>query len=317
MQNNYPVIISASRATDIPAFFAEWFINRVRAGYARWVNPFYAGQVQNVSFEKTRVFVFWSKNPKQLMRYLAELDELGFNYYFQFTVNDYEAEGLEPCLPPLMSRIETFRNLAEMIGKERVIWRYDPLVLAKSISVDSLLERVCRIANELCGFTEKLVISFADITNYLKVKRNLAKVIDYEDFSRDLMHEFAEKLSAANQNWRLDLATCAEDVDLTKYGIEHNRCIDDKLMVRLFKDDVRLMDFLGYKKNLFGDEWTYVKDKGQRKACGCIVSKDIGMYNSCSHFCAYCYANNSPTVVRNNLKYHNPNSAFLIDRKGH
>ena len=308
-----PVIISASRSTDIPAFFPLWFSNRLKAGYMRWTNPFNANQVQYVSFDKTRVIVFWSKNPKALMRYLPELDAKGINYYFQFTVNDYENEGLEPNVPPLLQRIETFKALSERIGKKRVIWRFDPLILTESLSVDALLDRISKVGNLLQGDTEKLVFSFADISSYKKVQNNLVREnISYRDFAPDLMIEFAKKLIVLNRQWGLKLATCAEGIDLEQ--IRHNRCIDDDLMVDLFKDDTELMSFLGYQCDLFGTvtPGAYMKDKGQRKECGCIVSKDIGMYDTCNHLCRYCYANMSSTAVQNNIRKHNPMSDCLI-----
>jgi hypothetical protein len=308
-----PVIISASRSTDLPAFFSDWFINRVRAGYMKWTNPFNANQVQYISFAKTRLFVFWSKNPKPLIRYLPELDNAGFNYYFQFTINDYEKENLEPNVPPLQTRIETFKKLSDQLGKERVIWRYDPLVLSDSLSVDVLIDRITGVAEQLSGFTEKLVISFADIETYRKVQNNLSKVIVYKDLTPESMRGFAEKLAAANRQWGVKIATCAEDISLNEYGIEHNRCIDDELMVRVFNKDTALMNFLGYEPSLFDDaSWSYFKDKGQRKICGCMVSKDIGMYNTCSHFCAYCYANASKVAVQNNLQKHHPDAESLV-----
>lgn len=308
-----PIIVSASRATDLPAFFSDWFMNRLQAGYLKWTNPFNANQVQYVSFKKTRLFVFWSKNPKPLMRYLPKIDEMEINYYFQFTINDYEKENLEPNVPSLQKRIETFKKLSEKLGKERVIWRYDPLILSDSLSVDALIDRIAPIADQLSGFTEKLVISFADIQEYRKVQNNLSKAISYKDFTPELMREFAEKLSVANNQWGLKIATCAEDIGLDQYGVEHNRCIDDKLMVRLFSKDTALMNFLGYEPSLFDEaSWDYFKDKGQRKQCGCMVSKDIGMYNTCSHFCAYCYANASKVAVQNNLQKHSPCAESLV-----
>ncbi|NTV67615.1 MAG: DUF1848 domain-containing protein, partial [Chlorobaculum sp.] len=170
-----PVIVSASRATDIPAFQTEWFIARLRAGYAEWRNPFNPRQTQYVSFRKTRAVIFWSKNPAPLLPCLPEIEAMGLNYYFQFTLNEYEAEGLEPGLPPLAERVETFRRLAERIGPERVIWRFDPLVLTERITADSLLDRISRLAGLLCGCTRKLVISFADIQRYRAVRRRLSR----------------------------------------------------------------------------------------------------------------------------------------------
>ena len=168
-----PVIISASRSTDIPAFYSDWFLERLRAGYCNWVNP-YNREVFRVSFEGTRMIVFWSKNPKPMMERLDELEALGFkNYYFQFTLNDYVREGLESNVPPVEERIETFKALAKRLGKERVIWRYDPLILSDDLTVDALLERIACIGRELRGSTEKLVFSFADILSYRKVNQEV------------------------------------------------------------------------------------------------------------------------------------------------
>lgn len=288
-----PVIVSASRRTDIPAFYATWFVRRLEAGYVQWINPF-GGQPQYVSFAKTRAVVFWSKNPRPMLSHLAELDRRGIGYYFQFTLNDYEAEGLEPAVPPLAERIATFRELSRAIGKSKVVWRYDPLLLADGLTVDGLVERVARIGEQLYSQTEKLVVAFADIERYAKVRRRLSA---YGRGCRELtpeeMRECAEKLVRVARSWRLDVATCAEAIDLADLGIGHNRCIDDGLLVRLFPHDAELMRFLGPEALRHR-----LKDKGQRKECGCIAGKDIGAYDTCPHLCRYCYANSSEGAIR-------------------
>lgn len=298
-----PVIMSASRSTDIPAFYADWFLERLRAGFSVWVNPFNQERYR-VSFADTRMIVFWSKNPKPMLERLDEVESLGFRqYYFQFTLNDYVAEGLEPNVPPVAERIDTFRRLAGRIGKERIIWRFDPLLLSNYLTVDVLLEKIASIGHELQGATEKLVFSFADIQAYRKVGKNLSGT-NCREFSSEEKIEFAKGLRDVNLSLGLEMATCAEDIDLSEYGIKHNKCVDDDLMVRLFHDDAKLMDFIGAEYDMI-DGWTIKKsrkDKGQRKACGCIVSKDIGMYNTCPHLCRYCYANSSDNVVRRNYQ---------------
>lgn len=300
-----PVIVSASRSTDIPAFYADWFMNRLKAGFCDWVNPFNR-EVFRVSFAKTRMIVFWSKNPRPMLERLDELEGLGYrNYYFQFTLNDYEREGLEPNVPSLASRIETFRKLSARIGKERVIWRFDPLLLSETVTVDTLLSRILAIGRQLKDCTEKLVFSFADIEAYRKVVANL-KGTGCREFSTEEREAFVRGLVEINSELGLTLATCAEDIDLSRYAIKHNKCIDDDLMVRLFHDDQPLMDFLGAEYDMFGG-WKIAKskkDKGQRKACGCVVSKDIGMYNTCPHLCRYCYANSSDQIVFANCLKH-------------
>ena len=288
-----PLIISASRATDIPAFYADWFFFLLVKGHVRWRNPF-SGQDSYVSFGNTRFIVFWSKNPAPLLPYLPMLKERGIGCYIHFTLNDYEAEGLEPNVPPLSQRIETFRRAVEALGRGAVVWRFDPLILTYKINIDTLLEKIAHIANALTGYTEKLVFSFADIESYKKVSRNLRQSgINYREWDEESMRESAARLSTLNRNnWNLELAICAERIDLSEYGIGHNRCIDPELINRLAPDDEILQNSLYNAKT----------DTGQRKACGCILSKDIGAYNTCPHGCLYCYANTSSASALSNYK---------------
>jgi hypothetical protein len=299
-----PVIVSASRATDIPAFYSDWFFGRLKEGYVKWKNPF-NGKFLYVSFQKTRLIVFWSKNYKPLIKHLDYLNDKGINYYFQFTLNDYDAERLEPRVPTVRTRIETFIELSEKAGKEKVIWRFDPLLLTDKIGVDELLRKVEDIGNQLKNHTDKLVFSFADIKIYRKVQSNLQnKSIPYQEFTERTMNEFASGLQNLNRNWLFELATCAEQISLEQYGIVHNKCIDDDLMIKLFPRDKALMDFLGVKRTLpdmFNPNGSIEKkrknkDYGQRKFCGCIVSKDIGEYNTCPYLCEYCYANDNKKI---------------------
>lgn len=307
-----PVIISASRATDIPAFYSDWLINRLEKGYTKWKNPF-NGTYSYVSFQNTRLIVFWSKNPRPIIKHLKYLDDKNINYYFQYTLNHYDAEKLEPNVPSLQNRIDTFIELSEKIGKEKVIWRFDPLVLTEEIKVDDLLRKTEYIGNQLKNHTQKMVFSFADIQTYKKVQRNLIKnQVKCIEFNKEQMNQFASGLCQLNMNWSFEIGTCAEETDLGQYGIIHNKCIDDDLIIREFNQDKILMDFLGVKiqpPNIFNPYPAYEKkrsnkDSGQRKLCGCIISKDIGEYDTCPHLCEYCYANASKEIAsRNYAKY--------------
>jgi len=307
-----PVIISASRSTDIPAFYADWFIRRIREGYVKWKNPF-NGVPLYVSFEKAKLIVFWSKNPKPMVKHLDFLDEHIKNYYFQYTLNDYDNEKLEPNVPNVQSRIETFLKLSERIGKSKVIWRFDPLILTDKIGVEELLRKVENIGDQLKNHTDKMVFSFADIKLYRKVQGNLLKShINYQEFNDSTMTEFAIGLQELNKKWTFEIGTCAERMPLEKYGITHNKCIDDDLMIKLFPQDKILMEFLGAKitpPDMFNPEFRIEKtknnkDKGQREFCGCIFSKDIGAYNTCPHLCEYCYANSSKEIALANYRLH-------------
>ena len=325
-----PLIISASRSTDIPAFYADWFFHRLEKGYSSWTNPFNGVRLY-VSYENTRFIVFWSKNPRPLLPYLHVLKERNIKCYIQYSLNDYEQEGLEK-VPPLASRIETFKLLVKQLGKGAVVWRFDPLILTDKISVDDLLRKVQNIGDQLKDYTEKLVFSFADISIYKKVKHNLkVSGIQYQEWEKDQMVEFAEKLSAMNleRGWNFQLATCGEEIDITKYNITRNRCIDGDLIARLAWDDKELMDFMKIKikdvppPSLFGEPElprgaillphnhyfisTHKKDSGQRPFCECMASKDIGEYNTCPHLCEYCYANTTKQLALQNWKRHQEN----------
>ena len=287
-----PLIISASRATDIPAFYSGWFFDRLCKGYVRWRNPYNEKDLY-VSFANTKFIVFWSKNPNPLLPLLPILKQKGIGCYIQYTLNDYDAEGLEPGVPSLPGRIETFKRLVDEMGLGSVVWRFDPLILTDRISKEDLLHKINNVADSLRGYVEKLVFSFADISSYRKVGRNLSVAgINYREWTEVEMVDFSSKL--ADMNLGLELATCAEKVDLSDFGIRHNRCIDPELIYRLSPEVEPIM------RNM-------TIDKGQRTLCGCITSKDIGAYNTCPHGCAYCYANTSATSARQNFLRHQHN----------
>ena len=196
-----PVIVSASRSTDIPAFYADWFFHRLKEGYSAWTNPF-NGVKSFVSYEKCRFIVFWSKNPEPLLEHLDELKDRNISCYIQYTLNDYENEGLEKGVPALDERIDTFKRLVDKLGKGRVIWRFDPMILTDQIGLDDVLRKVENIGDQLQGYTEKLVFSYADIASYKKVKSNLEKNrINYQEWTEPQMEEFAQRLSKLNRKW--------------------------------------------------------------------------------------------------------------------
>lgn len=320
-----PIIVSASRSTDIPAFYADWFFRRLDVGYSAWTNPF-NGVRSFVSYENTRFIVFWSKNPRPLLEHLDKLksNRRNINCYIQYTLNDYEREGLEKGVPPLDNRIDTFKRLVEKLGPGHVIWRFDPMILTDRISVDDLLKKVENIGDQLKGYTEKLVFSYADIAAYKKVKVNLQNSgVNYHEWSEDEMIQFASALSNLNKKWNYVLATCGEKINIEQFGIVHNKCVDDDLIIRHAYNDKILMNFLGARienvgfwvpENSFEVAPGVVavkskknKDSGQRPFCGCISSKDVGEYNTCPHRCEYCYANASKNAALSNWRRHQEN----------
>lgn len=337
-----PVVVSASRSTDIPAFYCDWFFHRLKVGYSAWTNPF-NGVKMYISYAKTRFVVFWSKNPRPLLEHIDELKARGIGCYIQYSLNDYEEEKLERGVPPLAERIDTFKLLVDILGKGSVVWRFDPLVLTDDITMDKLLSKIEKIGDQLTGYTEKLVFSFADILTYRKVASNLkANGIPYKDWTEEQMTEFAGRLVALNnkKGWNYKLATCGEKGrygEKGSYGekysyadVERNHCIDDELIIKRAYHDKELMKFLKAEiktmppRDMFTNTITLPKDaiildnnhyatrgdnrdKGQREFCGCMKSKDIGQYNTCIHGCEYCYANTSKQAAANNYKSHQEN----------
>lgn len=316
-----PLIVSASRATDIPAFHAQWLMERLRAGHCAWVNPYNRAQRQYISFSQTKAIVFWSKNPAPLLPYLHEISDLGFKFYFQFTLNDYEKEQLEPHVPPLQERIATFKALSDLLGRERVIWRFDPVAVSSARTVRDCIERIDRIGHQLNGHTDKFVFSFVDINGYKKVRGRVAASVARE-LSEAEMHEFCALLREANSRWPrpLALATCSEKIDLEQYAILHNKCIDDALLCKICRNDPALLKLFGRgmsQASLLGDNAgtaarPEIKDKGQRLQCCCVPSKDIGAYNTCPHLCRYCYANYADGSVMANMKLLGAGSESLL-----
>ncbi len=299
------MIVSASRRTDIPAFFGDWFLGRVRAGWAAVANPFNPRQVRRVSLAPERVaaLVFWTKNPAPFLPCLDELDARGFAYYFLYTLNPYP-RLLEPGLPPLAERLDSFRALADRLGPERVVWRYDPIIVTSATPPDYHLENFARLARELAGSTRRVVISFLEL--YAKVRRRLAPALaragwelaDYKDGAHEEdLRRLAGGLAALARERGLEMRACAEERDLTAQGVMPSACIDAGLLTRLF-----------------GLELTPAKDPHQRGACGCAPSVDIGAYDTCSHGCLYCYASAGPKAVAANLARHQPDSPLLVGR---
>jgi hypothetical protein len=274
-------------------------MKRLDAGYVKWTNP-WSGKPQYVSLAEARLFVFWSKNPAPFLPFLKDLDKRGLSYYFQFTLNDYEKESLEPGIPPLNDRLETFRRLSGMIGCSRVLWRFDPLIITDTLSPARLAGRIGRIAHYLRGYTGRLTISFVDF--YPKVLRNLKQTgIPVREWNEESRSAILRCIAELSRELKLPVVSCAEDIVPLIGGISPGKCINDELIRREFSHDEKLMAFFesarrkqgttGFRGVSTGSD---LKDKGQRPLCRCIVSKDIGSYNTCGHRCAYCYANSSP-----------------------
>jgi hypothetical protein len=294
------MIISASRRTDIPAFYAQWLINRVKAGYLTVPNPFNRKQISTVSLkpEDVDVIVFWTRNPRPLMPYLKILDELELRYYFQYTLLGYP-KHIDPKSPSLENALSTFRDLADMIGAKKVIWRYDPILFSNVTHPEYHLEQYQKIANALAGYTHRSVISIVD--EYAKNRSQFQKLaevgitIQHPQSAETWLTNFIRDIVSIAGEHNMEIFSCAEEINLTPLGVKRGKCIDDDLI-----------------HELFGINVTSEKDPNQRLPCGCVVSKDIGMYNTCLYGCAYCYAIRSIESAKNNYKKHDPLSPSLL-----
>lgn len=286
------MIISASRRTDIPAFYAEWFLKRLREGFVLVRNPMNFHQVSRIALAPDGIecIVFWTKNPAPLLARLAEIDDLGYRYYFLFTLTPYDCR-IEVNVPTAEQRLATFQTLAERIGKERVIWRYDPILFTNLYSTDFHIAAFSALAERLAGCTEKCIVSFVEM--YKKCARNMKGLL-LEHPPLEERINLLRTLRAISATRGITLQTCAAGGDLENAGIASGKCIDDHLIAKITGTGIRAG-----------------KDKNQRRECGCIESIDIGAYNSCPHGCLYCYANSNRVPVARNFAAHNPNAHLL------
>lgn len=286
------MILSVSRRTDVPAFYAPWFFNRLKAGYACARNPMNPRQVSRVSLSPDVVdaIVFWTKNPLPMLGRLRELSS--YMYYFQFTLTGYGPD-VEPGLPSKRQvLVPAFQRLSQAIGPDRVIWRYDPIFLSDTYTPAYHRRAFAALAQALAPFTRTCTISFLD--HYRKTERNMAP-LSLRPFPPEQQLELAEAMAAIARRHGLQINTCAESLELSHLGIGHARCIDPQLLERLLGCPLHLP-----------------KDKNQRPACGCAPAVDIGAYNTCRHGCRYCYANFSASTVAAQSSRHDPASPLLV-----
>lgn len=287
------MIISASRRTDIPAVYGEWLLNRLREGYVLVRNPFNAHQVSRIALDPQMVecIVFWTKNPAPLLPRLAEIGRLGHRFYFQYTLTACD-RIMEPFLPARRERIAAFRALADRIGPERVLWRFDPILFTRRQGPEAVLRAFAELAAGLRGHTRRCTISF--VTLYAKCRRNLENMGLLSVDDRERM-AFVGRLAAIAADHGIAVYACCDPFLDECCGIEAARCIDDRLVASILGRPVRIP-----------------RDKGQRPGCGCAASVDIGAYGTCLHGCRYCYANGSGRTVAVNRAAHDPGSPLLV-----
>jgi len=286
------MIISASRRTDIPTYYSDWFFNRLKEQYVLVRNPMNIHQISKINLSPNVIdgIVFWTKNPLPMMPRLSELAP--YNYYFQFTLNAY-GKDVEPHIPSKNKVIiPAFQKLSSIIGKERIVWRYDPIFFNKKYTLEYHCKYFKRLAEKLGNYTEKCTVSFLDL--YRNTARNI-EPLRIDDDSQLRQMEIMQRFSEIANEFGIYIDTCAERMDFEKFDISHAHCIDKERLERIGNYDLSIK-----------------KDQNQRQECGCISSIDIGSYNNCKNGCLYCYANYSHNTVTNNAKKHNPMSPLLM-----
>ena len=286
------MIISVSRRTDIPAFYSDWFMKRIEERYLYVSNPMNRRQVSKVILTPDTVdcIVFWTKDVRPMLDKLELLDNKGFPYYFQYTITSYQSD-IEPGLHNKSGIIPSFQELSRRIGADRVIWRYDPILINDKYTVDYHIHWYEAMCKRLKGYTNKCVISFLDF--YTKMKRTMEQ-LNVREYTKEEIEKLVTSMVQIAYDNHMVVETCAEKIDLEQYGVQHGKCIDDKLISRLIQSPVNVS-----------------KDRNQREECGCVQSIDVGQYSTCIHYCKYCYANDSTLKVTERCKLYDVSSPIL------
>ncbi|GAC1565302.1 MAG: DUF1848 domain-containing protein [Ktedonobacteraceae bacterium] len=296
------MIISASYKTDIPTFYGEWFINRLRAGYCKMVNP-YGRQVYKIDLSPEAVdgFVFWTKNIGPFLKYLPEIRARGYPFIVQHTINGYPHE-LEFRVIDYTHTIEHMKKLAGEYGPDVAIWRYDPIIVSSLTPVDWHQRNFETLARSLKGTTNEVVVSFAQI--YKKTRRNMVWASrefgftwsEHEAMAWDEVRKLVTELAQIAGTYGMQLRVCSQQTLLVPGMVEEARCVDADRLERVSS------------KSIVGK----TRQKGNRKECGCFASKDIGEYDTCPHGCVYCYAVQNRELALQRSKAHDPMSEFLF-----
>ncbi|WP_455438096.1 DUF1848 domain-containing protein [Hungatella hathewayi] len=284
------MILSVSRRTDIPQYYSDWFFNRMKEGFLYVKNPMNSHQVSRIELSPDLVdlVVFWTKNPEPMMKRIDELGEIP--YYIQFTLTGY-GRGMEPGLPDKRELIRIFRETAEMAGRNRMVWRYDPVLLNERYPAEYHFRAFEAIAEGICGCTDKVVISFLDC--YGKTKRNM-RGIPLETPDTETMKRMGETFVKTAERFGMRVESCAEAVDLSDVGIRHGSCIDPAMAEQILGVPIHVK-----------------KDKNQRPVCGCVESVETGAYDTCLCGCKYCYANDSEEAVKRRRAVYDADSPLL------
>lgn len=278
------MILNVSSRTDIIAFYEKWLIKRVEAGFVDVRNPFNPKLVNRINFSDVDLILFCTKNPIPI---LNDLNKIKIPYLFQITITPYKRD-IEPNVPSKKEVIEAVKKISQAIGKENVFVRYDPIFLSEKYNIDYHIKAFKKLCMLLNGYVETIIVSFLD--EYKNVLKN-KNVLQYRKFTEEDYKIIGKNFSKIAKLNNMKVQTCFEDRNLTEYGFTKGECLSHELAYRLTGKK--------YKS------W-------KARKCNCVEMVDIGVYNSCKHFCKYCYANYDEKIVNNNFKNHDVNSSLLI-----
>ncbi len=281
------MILNVSGRTDIVGFYTEWFMNRYKEGFVDVRNPFNPKMVSRIKFENVDLILFCTKNPIPILDRLKEIDK---PILFHVTLTPYK-EDIEPNVPNKKDIIEAIKKLSEIIGKDKLTIRYDPIFLSDKYNLEYHVKAFDKVCNLLDGYVNKILVSFID--NYKNVRKN-EKILNFREFTEKDYETIGRSFSNSAKKHNMIVHTCFEDRNLLEYGFAKGECLSHELAFKLTGKT--------YKN------WTARKEQ----KCNCVKMVDIGVYNSCKHFCKYCYANFDERQVNNNYINHNKNSSLLI-----
>lgn len=281
------MILNVSGRTDIVAFYTDWFIKRYQDGFVDVRNPFYPKMVSRIYFTDVDAILFCTKNPIPILEHIKKINH---PILFHITITPYKKD-IEPNVPPKGLVIEAVKKLAKIIGSEHIYIRYDPIFISNKYSIEYHQKSFEKLCSLLKGSTKHIIVSFLD--DYKNVRKNKT-ILDFKKFTEEDYKNLGTSFSQIARKYDMTVQTCFEDQNLVEYGFIKEDCLSHSLAFQLTGKT--------YKK------WTARKGK----KCNCVQMVDIGVYNSCRHFCKYCYANYDEKQVQNNFIEHDPNSSLLV-----
>ncbi len=284
------MIINTGGRTDTVQYFSDWLLRRFSEGYVLSRNPLFPDKVTRYELDPKKVdcVVFCSKNYRPILPRLHEITDR-FNTYFHYTITAY-GKDMEPGVPTIDESIETLKELSSIVGRQRLSWRYDPVLLTEKYTVERHFKTFEHMASELYPYIDRCIFSFVEM--YKKLEVNMPELLPVSENDRNVI---AEGLGSIAKKYNIHIQTCGTDGDYTKYGIHSSGCMT--------------LDILGKANNV---TFRSLKHKGMRKGCHCIESRDIGAYDTCLNGCRYCYANKNSKKAFENFKYHDPYSPMLL-----